>query len=284
MLTLTLYVVGIVALVVTTSLRIAIDPPRSRTQWLRSLALLGLFGPYLLLFWPARFGDPTSEWTLVSMVVLLAGMTIPPLVAAAKTRDRRLVWLGLAWPALGILSYLYLLVPSTQPGTWDPWGMYGVARVLGWSILVYVILKGGLLDVPLPHVAVSRGTVAAGALATLFIVAQIAQNFFSAEYGLLTGGVVAGTFLFAASPVQRAMERVGARSPAGLPRTQRGPEAKAGKHQEAAFRDAVRLAWKDRRFDQAEEVTLANLADSMGLTAKRATEIRHEVEREKGAV
>lgn len=277
------YVVGIVGMLVAASIRLGSSPPSTGAQWARSLSLLALFGPYIILFWPVRFGSPASWWSLASMVILVAGLTIPALLAAARTRDRRFLFLGLAWPALAVLSYLYLLAPNETFGVWDPWGMYGVARLLGWLFLVYAILRADLLGVPLPRVVVSRGTLAAASLAVLFIVAQVMQNFLSAEYGLLTGGVIAGAFLFAASPMQRAFERMGEKRPSGGSGGRAHPSrSTVGKEQEGAYRDAVRLAMRDRRFEAEEELMLANLADRLGLTAMRAIEIRLAVEQERG--
>src|SRR5204863_2694547 len=75
------------------------------------------------------------------------------------------------------------------------------------------------------------------ALALVFIVAQVAQNFFSAKYGLYLGGVVAGTFLFAASPLQRAMERTSGR-PAAVSERQL-PTAPSDRDEAAGRREAV---------------------------------------------
>jgi hypothetical protein len=115
---------------------------------------------------------------------------------------------------------------------------------------------------------VSKGAVGAGALAVLFIVAQVAQNFFSAQYGLYMGGIIAGTFLFVASPVQKAIERRAGNAP-----------AKAGTRpgKEEAYRSALRFALRDRALSPQERIALAHLADELGLTAGRAAELESEV-------
>ncbi|MEA3165206.1 MAG: hypothetical protein QOJ26_50 [Thermoplasmata archaeon] len=276
-----IYSVTLAGMMSTSAWRVRQVKPSTAADWIRCMAFNLLLAPGLLAAWPGRFGQPWSLWTLASMVFVVVGLTLPLLLLAVRTPMRAATRGALLWPALGLLSYAYLLLPANaHVGFYDAYGINGVLRILGWTFLVFAILKADLLGVPLPHLAVSRGAVAAGSLAVLFIVAQVAQNFFSAQYGLLTGGVIAGAFLFAASPAQRAFERMGERKPAKA--LGRRAAMSPGRQQLEAFRGAVRLAWKDRRFDQAEEFALAELADSMGLTATQATAIRHDVEREKG--
>lgn len=74
--------------------------------------------------------------------------------------------------------------------TTDPTGIRGVVRTAAWAALVYGILRHDLLEIGIRPRTVDRGVLAAGALAALFVVAQIAQNFLSAKYGLLMGGIV----------------------------------------------------------------------------------------------
>lgn len=256
----------------------------SHQAFVKAAALTAAVGIWWIVQAPTVALRPTSPWALASTAGIAIASAVLWAVAAVRTRDKFAARMILAAPALAALVYLYFLAPgSDRSNLFDPWYLIGIARLAGWSIVVYAVLQLDLLGVPLPHIVVRRGAVAGSALAVLFIVAQVAQNFFSAEYGLLTGGIMAGGFVFAASPIQRAFERMGSRespAPAGV-RTRNAP-AKAGKQQEEAYRGAVRLAWKDRRFDQSEELALAVLADSMGLSAARATAIRHEVEREKG--
>lgn len=276
------FLVGIATLLCTASIRLAMAPPTDRRDWLHGSAAIFMVGPFFVFYAPVSLDRPESPWALVMTIILVVGLTVPWLVAAARAGSRMALGVALFWPALGLVSYLYMLVPGNDESNFfDIYGILGVLRLIGWSFLVYAILQADLLRVKLPRVAVNKGAVAAGALATLFIVAQVAQNFFSAKYGLLTGGIIAGTFLFAASPVQRSFERLGEKGPAGGSRGRASP-SRVGKEQEAAYRDAVRLAWRDRRFEPAEEIALANLADRLGLTAMRAIEIRLAVEKERG--
>lgn len=269
---------GVIALAA--SAAVVFDPPKTQNGWRNAASLALVLGIWSVFQNATLTQEPFTTASFFGELVLVIGLLLPWLVASVRTGNGLAARMVLVWPALGCLAYLYLLAPGNNSAAYfDPWGFLGVARLVGWGILVYAIVKWDLLGVPLPHFVVRRGAVAGTALATLFIVAQLAQNFFSAEYGLLTGGIVAGAFLFAASPLQRAMERFGEGRPT---RTANG-RTSAPSRQEEAFRDAVRLAWRDRRFDRREEVALANLADSLGLSAKRATEVRHAVELEKEA-
>jgi hypothetical protein len=225
----------------------------------------GLGADYLV-FGPARFwiGLAFLAWS-----VLYIG-------AAATTRFRQAgARTGLARWTFAILMAAGLVGPIARlimaPSFTSDGGSYGIIRTVGVVFLALGVLRYDLLGARLRGLAAKGGLVATVALCVLFIVAQVLQNFLSTEYGLLLGGVLAGVLLFAASPVQRAMER----------RTGATKNAAAGEA-DRAFRNAVELAFRDRLFDDREELVLAELADRLGLTARRATEIRLSVEREHG--
>lgn len=178
-----------------------------------------------------------------------------------------LLGLMLAGQIVGMIGVRQGLSPS------DDFGTNGVARTAGALLLALAILRERVFGMEPPRFALRRGPLAAGALALLFIVAQIAQQFLSAQYGLLMGGVVAGALLFAAQPIQRAVERVNER-----PLAPATADAADGDRRERLYRDALRITLKDRRITRAEELHLAHLADELGLSAGRAMELRHDVE------
>lgn len=156
-------------------------------------------------------------------------------------------------------------------------GPYGIIRSVGAVLLVLAVVKYDLLAVPVPRLVARRGALAGAALAILFIVAQVAQNFLAAQYGLLMGGVVAGTMLFAASPIQRAMERHSSGSPRPLGRASNAAE------NERVYRVTLVKYLADGAVSKDEELALAHLVDTLGLTARRAMEIRQEAERTEAA-
>jgi hypothetical protein len=152
--------------------------------------------------------------------------------------------------------------------------IYGITRAVGAVLLVLAVIRGDVLQVPLPRIAVRRGAIATGALALLFIVAQVAQNFFSAEYGLLMGGVLAGGFVFAASPLQRAIERSGDRQK---------PGSAAPASAVVAYKAALRAAMRDGTLTRREERHLAEAAVALGISPVQALDLRDAVEREPGS-
>lgn len=262
------------------SARAAVDHQSSRPDAAIAIGL-GVFAVYSLaasIVYPSAEDPPVPEavWILYVWAATLLLATLW-LVAAARGGGRRASVVAMAFPAIalaGLLVFYLARVPADLVAE-DPTGSRGVVRTLAWIVLVTAIVRHDLLGLGLRKATVSRGSIAAGALATLFIVAQVAQNFFSAEYGLLTGGIVAGTFLFAAQPLQRAMERVV--SPSGpAPAAPRPSDERA----EAIYVDALRIALKDRRLSREEELHLAELGERLGIPARKALALRHQVESE----
>lgn len=211
-----------------------------------------------------------------------------PLFAAAVVGAVSVAWLIVVARGGGRTALVAALLPLATmlagmvPYLWDDavftdWGLVGIVRVIAWSILVHAIVKADILDLGLAPRAIDRSALAAGALAALFIVAQIGQNLLSARYGLLMGGVAAGAFLFAASPLQRALEA--RRAPPPGPTS--SPDASgASRVQEDRYRAALRLALRDRALTRDEEIDLHRLAEGLGLPAGRAHELLVEVERQ----
>jgi hypothetical protein len=268
------FTVGSITMVATASVRAALDPPTDRSGWVRSAAVALFFGAYMMWLAPTWLIAPRSLWSLAFVLVLVAGTCIPWLVAAARGRSRFALAVALIWPALAFLSMMYRLVPDNGLEVAnDRFGVFGLMRIGGWLVLVYAILTADLLGVPLPRVAVKRGTVAAGALAVLFIVAQLAQNFFSAKYGLYLGGIIAGTFLFAANPIQRRIEGLG-HAAAGKAKADAGIPERAA----IAYKAALRAAMRDGKLTRREEGHLAEVAVALGLDPMQVLRLREEVE------
>lgn len=252
----------------------------------RGLACLGLaFGPFIAFLTAGFAGsagfNPQAFGTGQDVVFLLMGCA----TAAAAFPFHR----GLAasdhlsravFPAL-IASGLAGLALVLAPGEYDGYGAFGVLRTLGAFFLALAVLSHDFLGVELPRLAARRGTLATGALAALFIVAQIAQEFFASEYGLLLGGVVAGALLFAANPIQRAMERMSERPVPARPAL--GAAAVPSGATRLAYKRALRLALRDRRLTHNEELEMARLAEDLGIGAASALVLRREVEAELAA-
>lgn len=134
----------------------------------------------------------------------------------------------------------------------------------------YAVLRLDLLQTRLRRLTFRAGTIASVGLAALFITAQVAQNFFSAKYGLYIGGVVAGVAVFAAYPLQKAAER--AMEKRGEIRSDAtGPADK--------YRRLVETAWRDGRLGANERLMLSESIDLLGLDNDTARRIDDEVAR-----
>jgi hypothetical protein len=254
-------------------------PPDGSVQRYKGRLLLGLSGGLFAVcitmvtaVFPER---PVPDWTASALdgVGLLFGVLIalttwlvlrgrPP---GAERFARR------AFVALFLVALLGCLAP-TLPDAVGAIGPYGILRTAGTVLLVLAVVKYDVLGIPLPRLVVRRGPLAAGALAVLFIVAQVAQNFFSAKYGLLMGGVLAGGFVFAASPVQRAIERY-------FDRPKPNPTASGSAH--SGYKAALRAAMRDGTLTRREERHLAEVAVALGISPVQALDLRDEVERER---
>lgn len=206
-------------------------------------------------------GQAVVALTLLAIVVVwLRATSIAP-------RPARVV------APVAMLSWLLGMFGGTE--LFDAREVVGYLRIAGVVLIVVALLKYDLLGAGLTTRSIRRGTLATGALAALFVVAQIAQNFLSDTYGLVMGGVVAGAFLFAAQPLQRAMERLtapGAAPEPGMPM--------AVPEREASYRAALRFALKDKQLTPDEERSLVVLAHDLGIPPRRAYELRDEMQRE----
>lgn len=250
-----------------------------RTRALGALALgIQAFLAYAIgtnVSWAASgFGSTLllrAGWFVVGCIPLLA--VVFSWLAVTRAPGGRVGWL-VSWGLLGML-----LVGQVDPlGDSSPFR--GIVRTIGALLVMFALTTGALDNGTRPAPAVRRSTMAASALALLFVVAQVAQNFLSTQYGLLMGGVVAGAFLFAAQPLQRAMERITERAPAPTtphpaPATQRRTPSSA-----EAYRHALRAAMRDGHLSRREERHLAELARVLGIDAAQALDLREEIERE----
>jgi hypothetical protein len=225
----------------------------------------------------AYFGRPDFPLYELPPVIASVASTLA-WIPGPRTPERRLarnVVLAFALSAMAGAFFIAIestIAPNTLPADH---GSPGFLRTVAAAALAWAILRFDLLGVPLPRIVVRRGTVATIALALLFIVAQVAQNFFAAQYGLLLGGVIAGCFLFAAQPVQRMIERRGERRVGVEP---------ARSAAELAFKAAVRAALALGPLTREHDPHLAEVAHHLGIGAREMVRLTREVEREAASV
>ncbi|MHB8606632.1 MAG: hypothetical protein ACYDCK_15420 [Thermoplasmatota archaeon] len=263
---------------------VALGPQAGEVAATRRAAVLALglglwaaFFGFGVIFLEATLGLSAS-WAQVENLLIVApfagaiALWMLALFGPAARTTRAVV---LALLAAMLAGFLVTPIASARglPFASTDFGLAGVARAIGAVVLARSIFRDDLLGVPLPRIASARGTIAAASLASLFIVAQVAQNFFAAEYGLILGGVVAGAFLFAASPLQRVIEGATHRRDA-RPLAARSADEE---HARETYRHALHLALNDGPLTDEEEARLAALADHLGLSARDAYAIKASV-------
>lgn len=200
---------------------------------------------------------------------------LPPWGRGAPRVGRTVVLTLLGW---ALFMEVYYLVPFLRARFGPALFPFEVAAALAMAI---ALLRQHVWSIQPPRVAQRRGALAAAALAALFIAAQVGQNLLTAEYGLLIGGAVAGAFLFAAHPIQRAMETlVGPGSPRASGTAGARPRSDGATSAHEAYRRAVRLSLRGGALSPADEVELGHVAHELGLTAPESIALRHEVEDE----
>ncbi|MBI4394019.1 MAG: hypothetical protein HY556_09530 [Euryarchaeota archaeon] len=177
--------------------------------------------------------------------------------------------------ASGIFTSAVLALRFDPAGFWV--GGVDAFWTLALPVLVgYALLKHQLFDIDVrAKWTIKRGTLAAMFLAVFFVVAQLAQNFLSDEYGLVVGGVAAGLMLFALSPLQRVAEDV---ANAAMPGVKSFNEMS---HPErlAAYLRSAKIAWADGAIDRSERAMLDGLRETLGLSTDEATRLESEASR-----
>lgn len=207
-------------------------------------ALLGCFAVACVLGWAPPWRDGSGRVGLAMLLGLLS------------------------WSFVGEVARVLREFGSVWEAALAP---FAVAAALAVAIAV---LRGRAWDIEPPRFAARRGPLAAASLAVLLIVAQVAENFLDARYGLLTGGILAGALLFAASPIQRMIERVAS------PEAPRSSARPADGGAEGAYRAAVRASLSDGAMTPTKEDHLAEVAEHLGLGPREALRIRRQVEGE----
>lgn len=161
-----------------------------------------------------------------------------------------------------------------------PDASWAAGRLLGGLVLAYAVLRGHIEGLDLKvQVAISRSTIAAAFIAAFFVASEGAQILFG-QGNEWVGLFAAGALVFALAPLQRAAERFAERAVPIAVAASAGARGAPGASGEASYRQAVRLAVRDRRLTREEEGHLHALARDLGIDAARAHTILVEVEAE----
>ena len=136
----------------------------------------------------------------------------------------------------------------------------GMCRLAAGGILAYAIFAKGILEVPLSSLQRKLAVPAAIFVLVLFAAAQLLQDLIGGGTGLAVGGGVALVSIVAGPRLDSLLHHGKRRATA-----------------EESYRDALRLALRDRRLSATEQRSLMVLADQLGIRAARAAEIQDEV-------
>jgi hypothetical protein len=236
-----------------------------------------VIGPSFYVFF-GLIGILCAYGTVVALSTLLRA----PRGSAARARARAYTAAFAARDAGFILVLLLPLVDLALPATrYTDLGfenaVSGTAIVLIYvPLLAYGILRTQLFDVDLRiKKGISRGTVSVVFLAFFLVVSQVAQNYLSAAYGYLVGGVATALLLLALTPVQRFAERV---ANVTMPHVRPTEEYFAFRKHEI-YRQALLDAMQDGVVTARERAVLDGLRRSLGIDPA----VAQEMERAAGA-
>lgn len=252
---------------------------------LAAVFLLAAFaaGSYAVFHLRRMATSPDAAEFFWSSVLLWGTWSVLLMVAAARETepaDRRTAW-RFAWfvMALILLGALLMLDYDRHPGTHP---LRGILRTIGFLVLSYAILRRSLLGIDVKaRWTISKSTVAGIFIAVFFIASEGAQLLFGQENELV-GLFAAGALVFAISPLQRVADQIAVKAvpvtaDAVAPLLPTGQAAAA--KDEGLYLRAVRLALRDRIVTPEEELDLIELAERLGIGARRAAELRLEATR-----
>ncbi len=249
------------------------------------------------VLWPALLGGLTLDvamntqsfrnWHFVTAAVAvvatgvfwLANIGVDERFARSARNSALLVFCLLAFGAVDAVFIADALHYSSSNGPF-----FGIARLATVVVLAHAILNQQVLGMDVKmRVAISKSTVAAAFITVFFLVSEGAQIVFGRNnevYGL----AAAGGLVFALAPLQRVADRFAAKAVplASIPAAT-SAVATHNASNDDLYRRALRIALADRRLSAGEELTLAELSERLGVGARRALELRHEVEAERPA-
>jgi hypothetical protein len=217
-----------------------------------------------------------SPWLAPVLLTPLAvfPLALPTLVLLGRIPNVRGKPSGLSTGVLAVLAVVSgaLVNAASQadlslyPGLF----LIGVWRIVLPAMAAYAIVRHRLFDLDLKiRWTLRRGTIVGVFLAVFFVTNQVAQNFLSAKYGVVAGGVSAGLLLFALSPLERLGHRVAdAVGPRPPPATGLDRRARLQLYQEQAT-----LVWSDGTMGRKEAHLLDKLRSSLGLTYEEVGKI-----------
>lgn len=230
---------------------------RRRTAWaVAGLAPYYAFETAEKLFLPGMpsFAGLPSLTFVIIVLSLTAIAWIPrrddPL---SKTGRNVSLWI------LSILCFTLVFVSVTTAQSVYDGPISAAARFAGILILCVALFRANVFGEETLLVR-HRGTFAAAGFATMFVLAEIAQNIVSSEVSLLAGGAVAGAILLLGQRLER-----------------RARLAEVATDAQETYRDALRLALSDGKLTAAERRHLLQLRVRLGLQPSQADLVQRQV-------
>lgn len=140
--------------------------------------------------------------------------------------------------------------------------------------IAYGILSSQLFDIDLKiKSSLKRGSLAGMFLLAFFVVGVMAENFLTARYGWVVGGLVAGLLLFAIAPLQRFAERL---ANAAMPDVRNTDDYRTYRKHEV-YRAALEGMLKDRVVSPKERGVLKRLQEQLGISYRVAQAMEDEL-------
>ncbi len=186
--------------------------------------------------------------------------------------------------AAALLLGMLNLTPAVYQSNFA-WLPFAAAQLFLPALATYALLRGGLLGLDVKvRWTISKSTIAAVFIAVFFIASETAQQFFGDTLGSIYVGIAAaGALVFAMAPLLRAAERLAERAVPSVGSINDAMTlATLDLRHESAFRDAVRLALRDKRLTRVEEAQIFRLAAALHIPSARAHELLSEAELELG--
>lgn len=240
-------------------------------------------------FWHSALVDPaTGRETafargvgvaaiVVNVFALVSGVQAWVLAPADSVTKKRALLYALAFGVYEtsvIVDYAAIITGMTPVVRFMELAGNSALQLAANAMIVFAMLRYQLLDVELRvKMTIQRGSVAAAFLLVFFVVAEVAQNYFNENYGLLSGGVAAGVMFFAIRPIERAASSV---AEAAMPKVDATPAYLQYKRFEV-YRAAVESALEGGSdIDPRERGVLDRLRAKLGLAPADAAALEQE--------
>ncbi|MGD8921294.1 MAG: hypothetical protein PVH90_10725 [Gammaproteobacteria bacterium] len=149
---------------------------------------------------------------------------------------------------------------------------YILGTLFAVPMIAYGILRTQLFDIDLRiRWTIKQSTVAAAAVALVFLLSEGAERFLSSELGNVAGLLAAAIVVFLLAPLQRFAERV---ATVAMPNTENTPEYAAFRKMQV-YESAVSEALYGDGISQKERALLMHLRESLGISEADAEAIEY---------